>query len=91
MQEEELFKLGRNLTEMESVMIQLKVHCEVALAMEKGLEKLTEEINFAKSERISDEEQVCASRNSPNFMCTEKTEIKLIGGIKAKVSTKMKT
>ena len=42
---------------MESVTIQLKVHCEVALAI-KGIEKLVEALDFSKNEKISDGEQV---------------------------------
>ena len=58
MQEEQLFSLGRNLTEMESVLIQMKVHCEIALALQKDLEKLNEVLNFSNKEKISDEEAV---------------------------------
>ena len=67
MQEEELFSLGRNLTEMESVLIQMKVHCEIALALQKDLEKLNEVLNFSSKEKISDEEAVGPSDDRVNL------------------------
>ena len=58
MQEEQLFSLGRNLTEMESVLIHMKVHCEIALALQKDLQSLNEVLNISNKEKISDEEEV---------------------------------
>ncbi len=60
MQEEQLFELERNLTEMEAVTIQLRAHEELAVGLHKGLEKLMERLDFSNKDKITDEAEVKA-------------------------------
>ncbi len=58
LQEEKLFELDRNLTEMEAVRIQLEAHRELVVGIHKGLEKLSAKLNMSEKDKLTDEAEV---------------------------------